>query len=90
MIRAARIFEGLGIGDNKISVEKNAIINNEKTIIRIHKNNNFSLNGKQIITIEDLIKEETKENANLISKAPEMLEALQFFVNNNMLPVIGE
>ena len=26
----------------KISVEKNAIINNEKTIIRIHKNNNFS------------------------------------------------
>ena len=74
----------------KISVEKNAIINNEKTIIRIHENNNFSLNGKQIITIEDLIKEETKENANLISKAPEMLEALQFFVNNNMLSVIGE
>jgi hypothetical protein len=29
-------------------------------------------------------------NALLISKAPEMLEALQFFVNNNMLSVIGE
>jgi uncharacterized protein YacL (UPF0231 family) len=33
---------------------------------------------------------EAKANALLISKAPEMLEALQFFVNNNMLSVIGE
>ena len=35
-------------------------------------------------------KEEAKANALLISKAPEMLEALKFFVNNNMLSVIGE
>lgn len=33
---------------------------------------------------------EAKANALLMSKAPEMLEALQFFVNNNMLSVIGE
>lgn len=33
---------------------------------------------------------EQKANAKLIVKAPEMLEALQFFVNNNMLSVIGE
>lgn len=33
---------------------------------------------------------EAKSNALLMSKAPEMLEALQFFVNNNMLSVIGE
>ena len=33
---------------------------------------------------------EAKSNAKLISKAPEMLEALQFFVNNNMLSAIGE
>ena len=79
------LFEGF-----EMSIEKNAIINNGKKIIRIHGNNTFSLNGKLIITIEDLIKEETKANALLISKAPEMLEALQFFVNNNMLSVIGE
>ena len=53
-------------------------------------------------TFEDVVKarnavanastkeEEMKANAKLISKAPEMLEALQFFVNNNMLSVIGE
>ena len=33
---------------------------------------------------------EQKSNAKLIVKAPEMLEALQFFVNNNMLSAIGE
>ena len=37
-----------------------------------------------------ITKEEMQANAKLISKAPEMLEALQFFVNNNMLSVIGE
>ena len=33
---------------------------------------------------------ESNANVKLIVKAPEMLEALQFFVNNNMLSVIGE
>ena len=125
------LFEGF-----EMSIEKNAIINNGKKIIRIHGNNTFSLNGKLIITIEDLLntntntmskefkgtqgqwvlekdgnsaffinstereeivsvwieddETEAKANALLISKAPEMLEALQFFVNNNMLSVIGE
>ena len=47
---------------------------------------------EDVICIKPQIKniENWKANALLISKAPEMLKALQFFVNNNMLSVIGE
>jgi hypothetical protein len=34
--------------------------------------------------------EEASANEKLISKAPEMLEMLQYFVENNMLSVTGE
>ena len=44
----------------------------------------------QAVNDGKITKEEMKANAKLIVKAPEMLEALQFFVNNNMLSVIGE
>ena len=33
---------------------------------------------------------EAQANALLISKAPEMLEMLEYFVNNNMLSIAGE
>ena len=48
--------------------------------------------GKAIchLYFEGEITEEVEANARLIQKAPEMLEALQFFINNNMLSVIGE
>lgn len=35
-------------------------------------------------------KDQMKANALLISKAPEMLEVLKYFVDNNMLSVVGE
>lgn len=40
------------------------------------------INGQANIHVE--------ANALLISKAPEMLEMLQYFVDNNMLSVVGE
>ena len=48
--------------------------------------------GKAVchLHFENEITEEVEANAKLIKNAPEMLEALQFFVNNNMLSVIGE
>ena len=50
------------------------------------------LKDKNLDIIADffITNQEDLANAKLASKAPEMLEALQFFVNNNMLSVIGE
>lgn len=45
------LFEGF-----ELSITKDAIINNALVIIRMHKDNNFSCSGKQVVTIEDLVK----------------------------------
>lgn len=48
-------------------------------------------NGDSMAIIEPTDNEyEASANALLISKAPEMLEMLQYFVDNNMLSVVGE
>lgn len=70
-------------GEWKIDLEYKSI---ERVQIIDSNNNGFI----DVWKLGKITKEEMKANAKLISKAPEMLESLQFFVNNNMLSVIGE
>ena len=70
-------------GEWKIDLEDKPT---ERVEIRNSNNNCFI----DVWKLGKITEEEMKANAKLISKAPEMLEALQFFVNNNMLSVIGE
>ena len=75
-------FKGIK-GEWKIDLEYKSI---ERVQIIDSNNNGFI----DVWKLGKITKEEMQANAKLISKAPEMLEALQFFVNNNMLSVIGE
>jgi len=56
------LFDGF-----ELSVEKEAIISDENTI-RIHENNTFSLNGKQVFIIEDLVKYKPKLTATALKQ----------------------
>ena len=75
-------FKGIK-GEWKIDLEYKST---ERVEIRDSNNNCFI----DVWKLGKITEEEMKANAKLISKAPEILEALQFFVNNNMLSVIGE
>ena len=70
-------------GEWKIDLEYKSI---QRVEIRDSNNNGFI----DVWKLGKITEEEMKANAKIIVKAPEMLEALQFFVNNNMLSVIGE
>jgi hypothetical protein len=59
-------------------------------LIYIYKESKHIVKGICYMCFENEITEEVEANAKLIKNAPEMLEVLQFFVNNNMLSIIGE